>query len=318
MLKVLYFVALVALVALLACGGEDATEAPAAMAEPAAAPTAMPEPTAVPTAMAEPTAAPTVIAEPTAAATAMAEPTTAPTAMAEPTAVPEPTDTPTPTATPEPTAMTEPTATTEPTAMPEPENEPGAGGIAPLQMDDPVAMMSQFSESELACVAGTAETDRLLQLFASPDLASPEEQTQLIGCMEDETVLRLFLTGFIGGTGSLSEETSDCIRSGMEGVDLRSVMLAGTAGDEQAAMVGGMSALFLTVGCLNEEEFEVAAPALGMSPADRESQMCAIEKLGGPEGIAALMESGDEAVFMSLIGAAIECGVQMEGSAPGG
>ena len=263
MLKVLYFVALVALVALLACGGEDATEAPAAMAEPAAAATAMPEPTAAATAMAEPTAAPTVIAEPTAAPTAMAEPTTAPTAMAEPTAVPEPTDTPTPTATPEPTAMTEPTATTEPTAMPEPENEPGAGGIAPLQMDDPVAMMSELSESELACVAGTAETDRLLQLFASPDLASPEEQTQLIGCMEDETVLRLFLTGFIADYGQLSEETSMCIRTAMEGVDLRSVMLAGTAGDEQAAMVGGMSALFLTVGCLNEApggmEFEVAA-----------------------------------------------------------
>ena len=191
------------------------------------------------------------------------------------------------------------------TAMP----EPVAGGIAPLLMDDPTAIASELTESELTCLAGTAETGRLLQLFVSPDLASPEEQTQLIGCLEDETLLRMFLTGFIGGTGLLSEETSACIRIGMEGVDLRSVMLAGTAGGEEAAMIGGMSALFLTVGCLNEEEFEVAGPALGMSPEDRESQMCAMEKLGGPEGIAAVLGSGDEAALMILFGAAMECGV---------
>ena len=81
-------------------------------------------------------------------------------------------------------------------------------------------------------------------------------------------------------------------------------------------MVGGMSAFFVTLSCLNEEEFTAAAPTLGVSPSDRDSQMCAIEKLGGPEGLAALLQSEDEAVFMSLFGAAIECGVPMGG--PGG
>jgi hypothetical protein len=236
-------------------------------------------------------------------------------------------------------------------------------------MDDPVAMMSQFSESELACVAGTAETDRLLQLLAMPELASPEEQTQLIGCMEDETVLRLFLTGFIADYGQLSEETSMCIRTAMEGVDLRSIMLAGIGGDEETAMVGSMTVLNPTFSCLNEEEMEAIVPDTGMAPGgmeisqcvmealggpegmatslqpgdesgilaifgaamecggmqmeadsagDQETSQCVMERLGGPEGMAAILESGDEGAFMSLFGAAIECAVQMEGAAPRG
>ena len=90
---------------------------------------------------------------------------------------------------------------------------------------------------------------RLMQIFAAPELASTEEQTKFIGCFEDETLLRLFLTGVMGGAGPLSVETSGCIRTGMEGVDLSTVMLSGAAGDEQAAMAGSMSAFILSVMC---------------------------------------------------------------------
>ena len=38
--------------------------------------------------------------------------------------------------------------------------------------------------------------------------------------------MRLFLTGLIGQAGTLSEETSECIRGGFSGFDLRSMMLA--------------------------------------------------------------------------------------------
>ena len=182
-------------------------------------------------------------------------------------------------------------------------------------MDDPVAIASELSESELACLAGTAETDRLLQLFASPELASPEEQTQLIECLEDETLLRIFLTGIISETGTLSEETSACIRAGSEGIDLRSVMLAGIGGDEQTAMVGSMSAFFVTLACLNEEEWETAGPALDMDASDRESLQCVIEELGGPEGMAATLET--EAGLMTLFDAATGCGLDA-GTGPGG
>ena len=193
-----------------------------------------------------------------------------------------------------------------------------SGGIALLRMDDPEAIASELSEEELACVAGVDDVDTLLQLLAAPEQASPEQQTQLVGCLEDETLLRLFLTGLLGETGPLSVETSDCLRGGMEGIDLRAVLTASDAGDEQTAMIGGMSALFLTLGCLNEEEFTAAAPALDMSPEDRESLQCVLAQLGGAEGMAQTLGSGGEAGFMALFGAAIGCGLQMEGIAPSG
>jgi hypothetical protein len=83
-------------------------------------------------------------------------------------------------------------------------------------------------------------------------------------------------------------------------------------------MIGSMSAMFLTMACLSDEEFTAAAPALGMSPDDRESLNCVMEQLGGPEGIAETLGAGDESSFMALFGAAMGCGLQMQGAAPGG
>ena len=263
----------IALVALLACGDEEPTEAPAATPAP-----------------------------------------TAPTATPEPTATPAPTATPEPTATPAPTATAVPTATA---AAQVPEQATGTGAIVPLRLDDPLAIASELSESEMTCLAGVAEMGRLMEIFAAPELASTEEQTKFIGCFEDETLLRLFLTGIIEGAGPLSVETSGCIRTGMEGVDLSTVMLSGAAGDEQAAMVGSMSAFILTLMCLNEDEWEGAAASLGSAPEERENLQCVLDELGGPEGFAKMLGAGDEASFLALFGAAMGCGVQLEG-APGG
>ena len=280
MSKLLYCAILAAVAALLACSSPT--------------PTPVPTDTPVPTA----TLAPTWTPIPT--------PTPMPTATPVPTAAPKPA----PANTPEPTESAAPESVAPTEAMPK--ETAGSGGIAPLRMDDPAAIAAELSESELACLAEVAATDRLLQLFAAPELASPEEQTQLIGCLEDETTLRIFLTGLIGDTGPLSEETSTCIRTGMAGIDLRSVMLAGTTGDEQAAMIGGMSGMLLTLSCLNEEEWETAAPALGMQPGERENLQCVMEQMGGPEGMAATLGAGDESSFMALFGAAMGCGLQME------
>ena len=267
MLKIWYFVVLVAAAAILACS----------------------DPTPVPTNTPEPT------------------PTPVPTNTPEPTPTPVPTNTPTLIATPEPTERASP-----------PADRSVSGGIAPLTMDDPAALAEELSDSELACLAGNSETDRLLKLLASPELASPEEQTQLIECLEEETVLRIFLTGMIGETGTLSEETSDCIRAGAEGIGLRSVMLAGIAGDEQTAMVGSMSAFFVTIACLNEEEWETAGPALDMDASDRESLQCVLEELGGPEGLATTLGNQGEAGFMALVSASVNCGLEDPGAGPGG
>ena len=256
--------------------------------------------------------------EPTgAAADATVSPATeAPTATAMPSPTPEPTATPKPTATTAPTApaVPEPEVTPEPAAAAQ---APGTGAIAPLRLNDPLMVASELSESELACLAGVADIARLMEIFAAPELASPEERTMSIGCLEDETVLRIFLTGLIEGSGPLSLETSACIRTGMGGVDLRALMASGPEGGEEAAMVGSTSAFILTLMCLNEEEWQVAAAHLGVAPEERENLQCLLEKLGGPEGFAETIGAGDESSFAALFGAIAECGV-MGAPPPGG
>ncbi len=273
MSKLIYFMALVALVALLACGGDDATEAPAS--------------------------------------TVASQPTTVPTAMAEPTATPEPE----PTNTPEPPPTNTPEPTPEPTEAPAPPAQE-TGAIRPLQLDDPLNVAGELSESELACASGVADLGRLLQIFSAPEQADPEELSQLINCMEDETVLRLFITQLVGLDEPLSGEASACIRSGMEGIDARTVILAGMAGDAGAAMTGSMTSFLLVLSCLNDEEFAAAAPALGVPVEEREGMLCLIGEVGGPEQFAAALSGQDEEAMMSLLGASITCGLEMEGGPP--
>ena len=277
--KLIGFPALIALVILLACGGGEPTGA---------------------------------------AADATVSPATeAPTATAMPSPTPEPTATPKPTATTAPTA----TAVPEPEVTPEPAaaaQAPGTGAIAPLRLNDPLMVASELSESELACLAGVADIARLMEIFAAPELASPEERTMSIGCLEDETVLRIFLTGLIEGSGPLSLETSACIRTGIGGVDLRALLASGPEGGGEAAMVGSMSAFILTLMCLNEEEWVGAAARLGAAPEERENLQCLLEKMGGPEGFAETLGAGDESSFAALFGAIAECGVQMGAPPPGG
>ena len=241
--------------------------------------------------------------------------TEAPTATPRPSPTPEPTATSEPTATPEPTVAPVPTATAAPQV---PEQAAGTGAIMPLRLDDPLAIASEFSESELTCLAGVAEIGRLMEIFAAPEQASIEEQTKLLGCLEDETLLRIYLTGIMAGSGPLSVETSGCIRAGMEGVDLPALMLSGTAGDEEAAMIGGMSTLILAFMCLNEDEWQGAAASLGVAPEERETLQCVLDELGGPEAFAEILGAGDESSFLALFGAVMGCGVPMEGGAAPG
>ena len=191
------------------------------------------------------------------------------------------------------------------------------GPLTPLNLSDPLAAAAELSETELVCLAGAADMARLMEIFSAPDLATPEEQAKIFDCLEDESLLRIFLTDIIEAAGSLSLETSTCIRSGMEGVDLATAMRAGTAGDEEAAMIGGMSAMIVTMSCLNEEEWQAAAPALGAQPGERENLQCVMEKLGGPEGMAATLAAGDENSMMTFFGAVGECGLQMGGPPEG-
>ena len=139
------------------------------------------------------------------------DPSSAPTATTAPAPAETLTATPLPTA----TATTEPKPTPEPTATTAP--EPTAilappGVLAPLQPQDTSALLSELSDTELACIGDDPE--KVARLLAGAGSAPREEQAKLIGCLEDETVARIFLAGFVPGPRPLSQDTSDCVRAG--------------------------------------------------------------------------------------------------------
>lgn len=253
-------------------------------------------------------------------------PTPAPTATPIPTAVP--TATPPPTSTPQPTATPRPTATPVPTLTPQPatpvlsgkdpEKAGDSGGIAPLSMEDPDALMSQLLAGELTCLTERVEFSRLIELQQDSSSATPEETEKIIDCLGDETVLRAFLTELIGLTGPLSGDTSACLRAVFGEFDVRSVMLARQVDPEQGAfLVGSASAFILTLSCLNEEEWGLYIPHMIMNPDDRGKLQCVVETLGGPEELAATLQSGEGGVSEGFHRAATECELQI-GFLPGG
>ena len=146
-------------------------------------------------------------------------------------------------------------------------------------------------------------------------LAPDEEMAAFIGCLEQDTVLRLFLTPFLGQTGPLSAESSACLRQSYADADLAALFLAAASGpseDPGAAMGRMMASLLVTFSCLNEEEFRAAGPALGMAPEDWQTLQCVQDELGGPDGLAALLQP-DAGPPLELLGAVSGCDLQLGG-----
>ena len=241
------------------------------------------------TACSDPTPTPESLAPPTVSA-----PTEVPAPMESPVRTEAPTERPTgaPTATP-----TSP-PTLEPTAIPVP-----PGVLAPLHALDSGATHSELSDAELACIG-----------------ENPERQTRFFGCLNDETIDRIFLAGFVPGPGPLSQEFSDCVRAGFAVIDPREIMTAGIEGDPARAMAGSMAGLFVTMACLNDEEWKTAGPQVGMGPDEREGMQCLLAALGGPGPMAGAMKAAQEGDITEMAQAGMECGLEMgppPGQAPG-
>ena len=276
MLKLLYFAIFISLTTLLACSGPETSSSPTAVAQ---APTSASVPA--------PTAAP--VEEPT------------PTKVPEPTKVPAPTETPIPTAMPVPTDA--PSETTPESGMP-----------GPTGMNSTGLLVSDLSDAELSCISEIGDPQQLLMLMDNPEFASPEERDALASCLEHETLLKIFLKGFTDQTGPLSSDTSACVSAGFQNFDLRAMMLANQEGSgEEAAMVQGMAGILITLSCLNEDEWQAASPALDLPPEGREPLQCVMNKLGGPEGVEASLESKEGEPPLALFNAAAECGMVMGG-----
>ena len=215
-----------------------------------------------------------------------------------------------------PTASPTPTATPQSTATPIPE-EPVAGtkGLAPLNLDDPEAFLSGLSAEEQSCLtAGNLGVSQIATAMSSTSGAA--EGDAILDCLEDVTVLRLFLTTLVGQVEPFSQETSMCIREGFVPLDLRGLLAPAVAGFTPGnSLALSMAALNVSLVCMNDEEWDAYAPRLGMKPEDKEVGACLFEELGGP---AKLVEAMRDASFgepsEAFLRAAETCG--LEGTPP--
>ena len=234
----------------------------------------------------------------------------------EPTATPKPTLAPTPTDIPP-----GPTPTVASAGAPPPPVAGDMEPLAPLPINDPNAFLADLSEGERSCLTGTVGPERLAALLGNPESADEADRSALLGCLEHDALLRLLLTPVLSATGPLSLESSACLRSSYADTDLQTLLSTvasqsdpGNPGEsaEVAAMVG----FVVSLSCLSEEEFQVAAPAMGIAPGEYEGFQCVLEKVGGQDAMTALLTPAGE-FPVALLAAAAECQLQMAGPPPG-
>ncbi|MDE2883570.1 MAG: hypothetical protein OXO53_00530, partial [Chloroflexota bacterium] len=122
----------------------------------------------------------------------------------------------------------------------------------------------------------------LLQMTGRSPGGSQETAADIVNCLRDDTVLRLFLTTLVGQVDPFSEETSSCIREGFVPIDLRGLLAPAVAGFAlENSLALGMTALNVSVVCMNNDEWDTYAPRLGLPPDFREGAACLFEEMGG-------------------------------------
>ena len=236
----------------------------------------------------------------------------------------------TPVPTPQPSPMLVTAAIVAPTQAPT--QEAGGAGtdggapmsaepLAPLAAENADALLADVSDSESMCLSDNIPSDRLAVLATTPELATEAEREAFIGCLEHDTRLRLLLTPVLNATGPLSVESSACMRRSYADTDLAALMSsvaadAGTGPEAEAAMAQGMVTFFVSLSCLNEEEFQTASVAMGLAPGERENFLCVLDQVGGQDALAALLIPSAE-FPAELFQAAFGCQFQMGGPPPG-
>ncbi len=179
--------------------------------------------------------------------------------------------------------------------------------ITPIVPEGPASQVAAFSVAERDCVAELAGTDDLLEVLAS---LGQKDAAQMYGCMSDETMMNIFLGLMLGKVGTLSEESSACIRSGVTGKDLRSVMQAeGEIYDHPLTVFVALH--IVAIACLNDEEWQAVLPSQGYDPGDRQRMQCMMDALGGPQGTAFKLGSGDFGALASLQIASPDCDFEL-------
>ena len=104
----------------------------------------------------------------------------------------------------------------------------GTGSAAGLDLE-----RRRVSITSIAGKAGKKEGSPGLHLgwvFILPGYGEPQERVEIIGCLENETVARIFVADTAEGVATLSLETSTCARATYNEIDPRSMMLAKVEG----------------------------------------------------------------------------------------
>ena len=185
--------------------------------------------------------------------------------------------------------------------------------ITPLDLSDSEAALSRLSKPEISCLEQVAGPGRLDEILRDVRVPVPEDEAWIVACLGDETLTGVFLAMLLWDSGPLSQETSACLRTEFEWVDLRELMTEDTRGQEQDDRAGAtfFSGYFTAIACLNQGEWDAAAAALGLAPGDQESIQCFLEAVGGPEALAAALEGTDDAGFYRAM---LGCGLDFEGT----
>ena len=216
--------------------------------------------------------------------------------------------------TPRPTATVRPTDAPPATPAGSPTPEPIAtqtpvGILTPLAIHDPQAMLPELSESELACIRGDPNT--LTRAFAGIGPQSREEETMILGCLEDETINQLFLATVVTRPEPLGVATSACIRAAFDVINPRDLLNTDIMENQGKVRAASWAAFLVTNACLNDEEGASGGPKTSMKPEERAQLRCFVEALGGPGAAAEAMvatQGGDDTLVAS---AAENCGMEL-------
>ena len=164
--------------------------------------------------------------------------------------------------------------------------------LSPVELDDPQQFFDELSAGERSCLGDNGIGLRELGMLSDPPPGgSPETTAAIVNCLQDDTVLRLFLTQLVGQVEPFDAVTAACIQEGFVSLDLRALLAPAVAGQAPAnSLALSMAALSVSVACLSDAEWETYAPRLGMAPGDRAGFVCLLEELGGPAELVAAMQ----------------------------
>ena len=164
--------------------------------------------------------------------------------------------------------------------------------LSPVELDDPQQFFTELSPNERSCLSDKdIGPQELLQMAGSAPGGSPEAAAAIVNCLQDDTVLRLFLTQLVGQVEPFDPATAACIQEGFVSLDLRALLAPAVAGQAPAnSLALSMAALSVSVACFSDAEWETYAPRLGMAPGDRAGFVCLLEELGGPAELVAAMQ----------------------------